>query len=397
MGIQARVFIPNAPEEVTPEWATSAMHAAGVLPSDAHVVDTKIDGQLGGVGMSGITKRIGFTYNRDDADFPKSVIAKFAAADTVIRGLVESLDIYGREIAFYRDLAERMPIRVPRFCGGGCDEASGQGVTEAAARVVNRLPPSAQLAITKDHTKFMRPSKRRYALMIEDLGDGHTVHDLTDPPTIEDLKSVLDQLALLHATFWGDASLAKHVSTRCMVTPTPRLYQNVFHGRGRGLMEERWPAGGWLTPHNWSVVERCVDRFADDLALLNKPVTLVHGDPRSDNVLYDSTGPTLVDWSLMGYANPAYDVGYLIGSSVRVEDMDRHAEALVRRYLRTLASHGRTVRFELLWQGVGAVARAVTVQNIMGLAYPLADYGEGGRAEDHWLPRLVALADTVGS
>lgn len=372
------------------------MRAAGVLPADVCVTATSVCDHLGGVGMSGIAKRVSIEYDRDDPDLPASVIAKFAAEDVVIKGLVESLDIYAREIEFYRDLAERMPIPVPRFCGGDFDPASGQAVADAAGRLVNRLPAKAQLAITKDPTKFLRPSARRYALMIEDLGDNHEVHDLVDPPDPEKLKPVLDQLAILHATFWADPSIAKHPSTRWMITPTPRLYQNVYYGRNKAIMEQRWP-DSWLTPHKWSVVERCVERFQDDVALLNKPITLLHGDPRSDNVLYSSTGATLVDWSLVANGNPAYDVGYLIGSSVRVEDMERYAEPLVRRYLRSLAAQGRTVQFDTIWHGVGAVARAIAVQTIMGLPYPLADYGDDGRAEDHWLPRLVALADTVGS
>lgn len=384
-------FIPSGPEELTPQWLTDQLRLAEMIDHDVAVVSFTTKPIANGVGMAGTTERVLLTYDTDRAGLPASVIGKFAATNPETRGMVESLDIYGREIAFYQGLARRLPIPVPQFCGGECDPATGEMVARIGSSVVDRLPQKAQLAITEDVTKVMRPSKRRYALLIEDLGEGHVVHDIVSPPPLTDLEPVLEQLAAVHASFWGEQSLLDHPSTRWLITPTPRLYRNVYRGRCKALMQDRW--GDWMTDRHWTVIESAMDGLEGDLKTINQPVTLVHGDPRSDNVLYGADGPRIVDWALLAFGHPAFDVGYLLGSSVRIEDMAQHAEPLAQKYLQALAAQGRTMAFDRLWAGVGATARAVLAQAIMGLPHPLADYGEDGRAEDYWAPRLIALAD----
>ncbi len=96
--------------------------------------------------------------------------------------MIETYDCYAREIVFYRDIAAEVPLRIPRHHGSDFDPAKMRRVNEAAARAVDRLPTRAHLVMTRDVTKFMRPTKRRYALLLEDLGSGMVVHDLVEPP-----------------------------------------------------------------------------------------------------------------------------------------------------------------------------------------------------------------------
>lgn len=384
-------LVPTTPDELTPGWLTHAMRQSGAINSSAMLTHLDIRPIGTGVAMSGVTRRIGLTWDTDDPALPSSAIAKFAATDPRVRGLVESLDIYGREIAFYQELASTMPIRVPRHFASHADPQPAAWAAAAGQRVVDAMPQNAQLALTIEVEKVMRPTKRRYVLVIEDLGEDFDVFDLVEPPTPDQLGAALSELAELHAMFWGRRELADARCVSALVTTTPRLYRNVYQGRCRGLLTDllgtRSDAAELL-----SRADTAAESLADDVAVINRPITLVHGDPRSDNILYQANGPVFVDWALVGFANPAFDVAYLLGSSVREEQMATVAPDLTRRYLAALSAQGRTVGIDLFWPDVMAAARAILMQQLMGLQYDeFADYGDQGRAGDHWVPRLLAL------
>ncbi len=135
------------------------------------------------------------------------------------------------------------------------------------------------------------------------------------------------------------------------------------------------------------------DRFVDDLATLNRPMTFVHGDPRSDNILFDGGDPILLDWAQPGVAHPGFDVGYLLGSSLRIDERADIA-GLVDRYLQALAAAGVELDQETLEAGIGATARAMIVQQLNSLTVLIGGYGEHGVPADLWMPRLLAVAHT---
>ena len=200
-----------------------------------------------------------------------------------------------------------------------------------------------------------------------------------------------DALALLHATFWDRLDLADHPVSRPLVSTMPGTFVNVMRARNVPLAEQRW--ADWLTPQDLALFEHAGDRFVEDLATLNRPMTFVHGDPRSDNILFDGGAPVLLDWAQPGVAHPGFDVGYLLGSSLRVEERDDIAP-LVERYRSRLADAGVELDTVALEEGIGATARAMIVQQLNSLTVLIGDYGEHGLPADLWVPRLLAVAHT---
>lgn len=368
-------------------WITDAMREAGALPVGRVVRLTTAPLNDGGTGFTGETVRVELEYEGADGA-PASVIAKFPTSDRQNRGMLENFDAYAREIRFYRAFAHRMPCPTPTYLGSDYDEKGARSTGPRTSRIIDALPDRVQLAITADVTKFMRATNRRYALLIEDLGAATTVHDLVAPPDDAQLGDVMDVLAAVHAAFWGDATLAGSDVVRPILTTTPGLYRTVGRKRCLPLARDRWRV--WLDDDRVALIEDALDRFADDVAAVNEPVTLIHGDPRSDNILFRNDGEVvLLDWALAGHAHPGFDVGYLLSSCL---DADRIAAAddLVDRYLSALSERGVALDRTELRQRIASTYRGLAVQQLMSIPVLNGDSYDGDEIFDIWMPRIVA-------
>lgn len=381
--------IPAHPHELTPAWLTHAMHQAGSLQHDVAVASVSTEPLQAGTGLSGQTVRLRLAYDRPSTSAPATAVAKFAAEHTTMKALLEAADIYAREIAFYRDLADRVPIRAPKFLAGDYDPLPQRDARGAMLRVFNRMPAKLQVAATADTEKKLKASERRYALVIEDLGTDYTVHPIDEPPSPGQLADVLTLLAQQHAAFWGDASVHGHESLGSFATTPPRLMRNCFLGRDRGLALDRW---SWLSGEALATLDAATHTLEADLELLDQPVTLLHGDTRSDNALFGADGSVVyVDWAMPMLGHPGGEIGYLLGSSLRVEDA-AHAPALVEHYRQELAALGRHRPFDDFWEAARASWRFQVVAIVNGLQFTIMPgLDDGTRTEDHWVPRMLEL------
>jgi hypothetical protein len=341
----------------------------------------------GGTGFTGDTVRVDLGYEGVD-DAPSSVIAKFPTGDPQTRGMLEQFDAYAREIRFYRSYAHRMPCPIPTFLGADYDTKGARNTGPAMSKLIDALPGPVQLLVTSDVTKFMRATKRRYALLIEDLGADSIVYDMTAPPNQAQLADALDALASVHAAFWGDDSIAGDDVFRPILTTTPGLYQTVGRRRCLPMARARWEE--WLTDDHVALISEALDRFPADVARLNEPVTLIHGDPRSDNILFCADGQAvLIDWALVGHAHPAFDLGYLLSSSLLV-DRSGLRSTLVEGYEAGLAGRGIEVDGAELRGSIDATYRALAVQQLMSIAVLNNESYGPETMYDLWVPRLLA-------
>lgn len=363
------------------------MRSAGVLPAGEVTAVVVSDLGGGGTGFTGDTVRVTLNYD-GDGEGPASVIAKFPTSDRQTRGMLEQFDAYAREIRFYRHFAHRMPCPVPGFLGADFDEKGARSTGPRMSKLIDALPDRVQLAVTYDVTKFMRATTRRYALLIEDLGAATTVHDMTEPPSVDGVRRALETLAAVHAEFWDDPSLAGDPAFRPILTTTPGLYRTVGHKRCLPMAQTRWR--DWLTDEQVGLIRESLDRFAEDVAIINEPLTLIHGDPRSDNILFRDDGqPVLLDWALTGNAHPGFDVGYLLSSCLTVEQADDR-NGLVADYEAALAGQGVTTDGRQLRTVIDSTYRALAVQQLMSIVVLNNEsYGDAG-IYDLWMPRLLA-------
>ncbi len=98
-----------------------------------------------------------------------------------------------------------------------------------------------------------------------------------------------------------------------------------------------------------SAVDACdyelIDRFEQlYLDWVNLPVgtkTVLHGDPRVDNILFEA-GPSgikawLIDWGMTGVGSPQFDLAYFLTGSVPVDMRRQHDRRWIAEHAAELA------------------------------------------------------------
>ena len=385
-------YVPDGVSQLTTEWVTAAMREVGEISADSRVKSFVPESLKGsGIAMTGELARLRLTYEPEGAG-PATAIAKFASNDLATKGMLESYDAYAREIYFYRDLAPQTPLRTPRHLGSGLDSGRSKD-RPGQAKLADALPARVQLALAADVSKFMKATKRRYALLIEDLSDDTVVFDAAHPPSADLLGVALEALARLHAAFWGQGeSMSGQRALGHVFTRTPKLFANEVRLRTFELAQEHW--SDWWTESDTMAVLTAVTRLTSDVDTVNEPLTLVHGDPRSDNILFSASQdgpPAFIDWSLPAMAHPGWDVSYLLGSSLDASNAQA-ADGLIDDYHRTLVEGGCDISSSALKAAVRAGWRAQAVLNVLSVrVLPEGTYGEAGALHDLWMPRILAL------
>ncbi|MGI9601654.1 MAG: phosphotransferase family protein [Acidimicrobiales bacterium] len=382
-------FIPATAGDLTPQWLTDQLRAHGDLSDEGEVVGFRISSISGGQGLSGDLMRVTLDYAGEAESAPDTVIAKFPTANTVNRGMIEHLGTYEREIEFYRHASAEVPVRMPRHFGSEYDpQVLPAGFKSGTARVLEKLPGRVHVFLTRDVSKFMRATDRRFALLIEDMGEGE-VHDMTSPPSPDRLQTVLEHLAQLHAHFWGETGLVGRISSGKTVTDIPLVQRHVSRSRAVPACLERWPEMAGSAHED--MLREAIERFPDDVARLNRPITMIHGDPRSDNMMfYDDGTLAILDWAMPSFADPGYDLGYVISSCVEPDDGRPMARKLAEHYHATLRSNGVEYSFDELWASTEATCRAQVVQQALSLVFFEGHYGDQDLC-DFWMPRTLGV------
>ena len=103
--------IADTADALTPEWLTAALTSSGSL-TGARVVDAEV--RPLGTGQMCDSVRIRLTYDAAGAG-PASLVAKLPAADEGSRATAKAFRSYEKEVRFYQELADRLPVRTPRL------------------------------------------------------------------------------------------------------------------------------------------------------------------------------------------------------------------------------------------------------------------------------------------
>jgi Phosphotransferase enzyme family len=295
--------IPETPEQLTPDWLTRALGGAGVLEGEAvtHVEVTAV-----GTGQMSDSLRLALRYDGPTAA-PSTLVAKLAASDPTSRSTAKSLGSYENEVRFYQQLAPGLPIRTPRALHADIDVDSAT-----------------------------------FVLLLEDMAPALPGDQLTGC-TPEAAEVAVDELVRLHAPRWGDPGLAelgwlhrdRAANQQFLLALLPTLWDGFRERYAGDLGPDVHAAGDAL--------------FASLEAYLNadtEPWTIVHGDYRLDNLLFDPTPGgvpiAVVDWQTCTHGPGAQDLAYFVGAGLRAEDRRAHEGALVRRYHDALTAAGVT-------------------------------------------------------
>ncbi len=288
------------PEQVSAEWLTEVLAAAGQLEGAAV---TGFDSEFIGTGQVGCNVRYRLTYDRPDAG-PATVVAKFSSRDPVSQATGIQTLTYDTEVAFYRDVADTVDISRPR-----CFFAD---ITPGTAEVV---------------------------LVLEDLAPA-VQGDQIDGCTPEQAELAVVEAARLHGPRWDDPSLwdvewlaSKSSSDGGAVGFFAMLWEG-FVDRYRDTLSDEAVEMG----------HRLRTGFAAWVEGATGPTAVCHVDYRLDNMLFGPPGHhrplTVVDWQTVRLSVGTSDVSYFLGAAMPPEDRRRLEHGLVERYHETLLGYG---------------------------------------------------------
>lgn len=301
--------IPGSIEEVTPDWLAGVTGLA---------VSSCTPEQIGvGIGVSSSLYRVGL----DGDGCPSSVVVKLPALDEAAVFTSSVLRMYIREVRFFDRLAADAALRVPACLHAEVDEATS-----------------------------------RFVLVLEDLGQLRAVDQL-DGMGLEDAERAVDALARWHAVWWGRAEpLAEEGVTVHLADPIyPAVVPTVF--------DEGWEkltGAGVAIPEPIRAVQPGFNGAMPGLlqALAQAPTTVIHGDYRADNLLFDDDGTVAaVDFQLIGTGNGAYDLAYCLTQSLEPGLAATAERPLFDRWVRGLAAAGvPEAELEGLWEAYRTAA-----------------------------------------
>lgn len=295
-------------EEVTPAWLTSALQGAfpGVVIDDA----TRDRSRFGTAASARFT--LHYADRAGHEELPASIYVKGGFDDKWRERVWQALH---QEVRFYAELASQVPVNLARCWFQGLNDAP-QGVL-------------VMEDITRRGVRFGMNLARVSA---------------------DDVASVLEQAARMHAQWWGSPRLARlagwgepqRVYLRWSFRP--KFWDElVQRPHGELLVRSLRDSGTALRglQQLWQIMDA-------------QPKTLLHGDLHGGNVFYERDGRAgFLDWQLVFAGCWAHDMSWIITTALDVEQRRTHEADLIRHYLGALraqlGTRGEAPGFDQAW------------------------------------------------
>jgi len=296
--------IPAGQSELTAGWLTQVLRRAGAIEAGS-VAEVSVE--PAGQGQVADCFRCRLHFSRTEPRASGSVIVKLPARDPISRESGVGYALYEREIRFYQQLAGVVGITTPRCLYAEIDEDSGM-----------------------------------FALVLDDLAPARETDQLSGLSP-DDASTALGQLAGLHAARWGDP---RHFGLSWLLDLGQRfssIYPEVLPPLFDAFAERY---ADQLDPDHLAIITAFrphVGRFSTERP---GPLTVLHGDFRTDNMLFDAAGGTIplavVDWQTIVIGPAMADVAFLLGASLDSADRRLHESGLVGEYHKALSARGVT-------------------------------------------------------
>ncbi len=280
------------PDDLTPAWLTEALREAGI---NARVGDIAVSPV--GTGQMACCYRLAVNYQSGEG--PAHLIAKLPATDPAVRA--GAAMTYRTEVSFYRELAPRIGVCVPRCYYAG---------------------------ITDDASSF--------TLLLQDMAPA-TAGDQLAGCTAAQAREASIAVAGLHAQSWCDPTLEK------LDWLIPRMSKYVEYTAPRfPTLAQSFIDKRKLDPATEDVVLGFAENFATWAAGRPSPYSLLHNDYRLDNLLFSPSGAgvTIVDWQSLSTGRPLQDVAFLVGTGLHSAERRESEREIIEAYHDALAAQG---------------------------------------------------------
>lgn len=359
----ARTEVPQDVSGLTPEWLTTTLYSSGLL-KDGSVTSVETQPLGPGAGYMGKLLRLRLAYSDLHRDSPDSIIAKMSHENPEIRRNLHALGVYETEVNFYRKFSQEINLPIPICYYGDIDHQTGSSI-----------------------------------LLLEDLAHYKGVDFLTGC-NLPESETVVEHLAKFHTHWWEDSRLL----TTTFLTPLD--YKTEDSQRDFQEWWSQFPekldsiVPGYQLP---SAFIKFGYDFSGSLAhvfhkMTEKPVTFIHKDVHSNNLLFDSSNGErkvkFLDWQTAGYGRGVTDVGYFMISSTPISLRQQEERRLLQEYYRLISNNGITdYTFEQCWSDY----QLAYFKNlfVIGVLVNVLDTSnpEGRQLLEALLPRVIAFSE----
>lgn len=291
--------VPNSLTDIDAEWMTAALREAGHEDASIAAIDYEpLKGIVGALGEVGV-----FTLHHNGrTQLPDKLLGKCPLDNDSARLYNSIMRYYRRETGFYRDLAEDVPMRVPR----------------------------SYVNLSEDD---------KHILLLEYFE--HAVPgDVLAGTSFDKMQRLIGDMARLHGKYWMDTK----------VSELPWMFHFTEESllMGFDVAAATWPMAlaeePDLVPLDLAALiegpylseiprERWIKAYHE------RPWTLVHGDYELENVLFVDDDIVVVDWQGVMVGFPAMDLGFTLAISGTDETVARERE-LMDHYRAVLAESG---------------------------------------------------------
>ncbi|OBF25924.1 aminoglycoside phosphotransferase family protein [Mycobacterium sp. ACS4331] len=291
VSVPATAAIPASPADVTATWLTDVLAAEVV---DAAVVPV-------GTGQTGATYRVTPVYRDAREDLPATVIVKLPSQEEAVRERV-ALG-YRSEHAFYTEVADTVAVPLPR---------------------VHRCE------IDRDGADFV--------LVLADLAPAEQGDQLAGCTPAQAALAVT-ALAGLHGPRWCDPTWDSFTGAT-MPRPTADFAQGMGALATMAAETTISRLGPRMSATDRDTLTASAAAITDWLLLEPDRFALLHGDFRADNLMFDRTTVTVVDWQTLTIGLPTRDLAYFTATSLLPEVRAEIERDLVATYHRELQRLG---------------------------------------------------------
>lgn len=289
----------SGPDQVTPEWLQSVFQQAGVdVPRISMIKSAPI-----GSGNLSVTCRSAITYNANAERAVRSVICKLTTGIIAAAEIAAAQDVYRREAAVYDFIGIEPPFATPR-CYWSAAGADG--------RTLN--------------------------LVLEDLSERTRAVSQVAGCTRAEARAVGAELARLHAAYWNDPRLDQ----AGWLLDRSATAQRAGEVQCAAAAEFRRRYAGRITDECLAAIDHFAAHAEMAIAALPRGQTLIHGEPRVDNVLFEDTDDGhrawLIDWQFADRGSPMFDLAYFLAGSLDPEDRRAVEQELIASHQAAMAA-----------------------------------------------------------
>jgi hypothetical protein len=234
------------------------------------------------------------------------------------------------------------PLCAKGHFGGGFNSLG----TEAHA--YRHLLPELSVRAPKSHHVGIDATGDRGLIIMDDVIElGGRILSAHDPYPVATCRESLSQLALLHASTWGDTRweaswLDPRIAQTASMFSTESLQALLDDGRGA------------QSPNGLPDAKAVQAALARTAAL--EPSCVLHGDTHSGNAYLDAEGSVCwLDWQIAQRGHWSIDISYHLGTVLDVETRRVHEHDLLGHYLNELTALGAPApSFDEAWDSYAA-------------------------------------------